>query len=86
MLLEFLVQCDPCVLFLFFFFIPRPLNLIKAFDIKLVICELHQHVYKVAIDLAVFCPTIEYKYKCGVCLLKFSDMLLSVSVFSANFK
>lgn len=57
----------------------------KAFDIKLVICELHQYGYKVANDVVVFCPTIEYKYKCDVRLLKYGGMLLSVSDFSASF-
>lgn len=53
-------MCDSRGFFSFFFFlIPHPLNLIKAFDIKLVICGLHQYVYKVANDVVVFCPTIE---------------------------
>lgn len=58
---------------------PDPLNLIKGFDIKLLTCELHQHGYKVATALVVFRPTIEYKYKCDVCLLKYGDMLLSAN-------
>lgn len=74
-----------CFVSFFFFLIPQSLNLIKAFDLKLVICELHQHGYKVANDLVVFCPTVEHKYKCNVCLLKYGDSLLSVSVSSANF-